>query len=1005
MKIYWYGFIFSILLSLVVSQLHAQSDAIFRQFTIANYLPSNEVYCIYQDSKQNIWMGTDRGVVRYNSLHAKTFDRASGLSANAVFKIHEDKKGRIWFRGYSEPCYYDTELDQVISPKINKAIHELLQNKFRINDYKIIEDSIYLSVPLSLRLPDSLVIWYAAHLEDTILQKRILTKNHLGENLRQKVAIPLEEAVYLSIGNPMQTVQNIPQNREQSFRVTAHPDGYLTWDNLAAANHHVLSNGDILFYTPRCIYTTQKGIILDSLTIPRQSGNLLGVYEDTQQNLWAITKNGILYYGNVCKPQSPKVLLDGIYCTDLLMGVDGNLWISTFEGVFCLADLGLYYYKGGQSKKQQDFRKLIAWQDQILAVNGAGQFIDIAEVPNYQIFGSLGTKCPLYINDITQLDQAEYLLPDGSIWSIDNNQLSFKDKLITNQAKIWEAGTGFIKTMMYDSLHKHLYAGTSLNLYYGNMENGVEQSCRSPWINDFCISQNEGVLIGTQQGLYKYAIEKNQLVPLVDKQGITADKDISAIAENKFDIRFLGTKGAGLLVQTAEGIYSLSKDNNNLLSNFVECLYIEADTLIYLGTNKGFVKIEVDRKGQFKKLENYALKTEIPKIRDILVKNSQVYLATAQGVYRFDEQNPFVRQSQIYIGFQYLTVNGKKLAKAASYNLDNNQRNLKIRFLAKYYKEQNKLSYVYRLKSNKNTTWQSTDQNVVEYANLKSGTYTFEVYALLDNGEQSQLIQLPIYIEAYFSETYTFYFLLIGILFFVIFLYSFLLRRKTIAERKYLQAEAKALQSSMNPHFMFNAMNSISYFVYYQDKLQAIDYIKNFATLIRNILDASQKSLIPLEDELDILRIYIDLEKTRLEENTGLNYNFRITLIFAINTKNWWLPPMILQPLVENAILHGIAPQTRDGDLEVRIEKLTENKLRIGILDNGIGLEESKKINENRPQKNQSKGLEMLRQRIDNFNFLYKTQMRLQLQTRKDDLGNVLGTEAFLELNRIQKPV
>lgn len=198
------------------------------------------------------------------------------------------------------------------------------------------------------------------------------------------------------------------------------------------------------------------------------------------------------------------------------------------------------------------------------------------------------------------------------------------------------------------------------------------------------------------------------------------------------------------------------------------------------------------------------------------------------------------------------------------------------------------------------------------------------------------------------------------------------LEKKKTAEfnAKVAETELKALRSQMNPHFIFNSLNSISDFIARKDIKQADDYLVKFSKLTRSILENSEKKWIPLEEDLELMELYIQLEALRLEEKL----TYTITIDESIETDNTLIPPFILQPFIENSIWHGIAPKNGLGQIDLSIKKV-EDMLVCSVDDNGVG----RLKNHGQTHKNNSFGLKITRNRIDIINHLKNTKGSLKL--------------------------
>jgi len=186
------------------------------------------------------------------------------------------------------------------------------------------------------------------------------------------------------------------------------------------------------------------------------------------------------------------------------------------------------------------------------------------------------------------------------------------------------------------------------------------------------------------------------------------------------------------------------------------------------------------------------------------------------------------------------------------------------------------------------------------------------------------------------------------------------------------QLELSALQSQMNPHFIFNALGAVQYFIQSNNADQADEYLSNFAHLMRLILEASKSSLISLDDEIRMLKLYLGLEKMRFDDKFDYKINIDNNL-----SGNFEIPPMIIQPFIENAVNHGIYHlQDRSGKIILNIQELQANELLITIEDNGIGREAADKLK----QKNYiSRGTQILTERIQTLNA--SSDMKINAQT------------------------
>jgi len=185
-------------------------------------------------------------------------------------------------------------------------------------------------------------------------------------------------------------------------------------------------------------------------------------------------------------------------------------------------------------------------------------------------------------------------------------------------------------------------------------------------------------------------------------------------------------------------------------------------------------------------------------------------------------------------------------------------------------------------------------------------------------------------------------------------------QEKKSIEAEMTQIKLTALKAQMNPHFIFNSLNSIRAYVISNETKKASDYLNKFARLIRLILHYSSKDLILLKEEIETLRLYVELEQMRYRDDFG----FEVKISPGVDVDKWQVPPLILQPYVENAIGHGLAPKTGEKKLLVGIAK-SDHGISFSIRDNGVGRSFSKKMNHLKDQKHESMAMELTRKRID----------------------------------------
>lgn len=216
-------------------------------------------------------------------------------------------------------------------------------------------------------------------------------------------------------------------------------------------------------------------------------------------------------------------------------------------------------------------------------------------------------------------------------------------------------------------------------------------------------------------------------------------------------------------------------------------------------------------------------------------------------------------------------------------------------------------------------------------------------------------------------------------------------------EKKVMSLEQNMLRSQMNPHFLFNSLNSIKLYIINNDKKNAVHYLNKFSKLVRRILDGSSLKETTLAEELETVELYLNIENIRFSE--GIVY--AINIEDGIDPERVKIPSLVLQPFLENAIWHGLSAKEGDKRLWVNISKKDDIHMLIGIVDNGVGRAASEKIKENRVLKRKSVGIDNTKERLANFAKDYQYGFDVEIIDLYDDDGKPKGTKVLLEIPTI----
>ena len=213
-------------------------------------------------------------------------------------------------------------------------------------------------------------------------------------------------------------------------------------------------------------------------------------------------------------------------------------------------------------------------------------------------------------------------------------------------------------------------------------------------------------------------------------------------------------------------------------------------------------------------------------------------------------------------------------------------------------------------------------------------------------------------------------------------------------EQKLAETEMTALRSQMNPHFIFNCLNSIKLYATENDSDKAAEYLTKFSRLIRKVLENSRSERVTLENELDALRLYLEMEAMRFKDKL----RFEIEVEPGIDAEFTEIPPLLIQPYVENAIWHGLMHKPEGGTVSVTVGQPHPDHLRITVADDGVGRAKAAELKSKSATPKKSFGLKVTGERIALINQLYQTHTRVQIHDLTDPEGHPAGTEVVLEI-------
>jgi sensor histidine kinase YesM len=389
----------------------------------------------------------------------------------------------------------------------------------------------------------------------------------------------------------------------------------------------------------------------------------------------------------------------------------------------------------------------------------------------------------------------------------------------------------------------------------------------------------------------------------------------------------------------------------------------------------------------------------------VLLKNNTLLLLTNSGIIKADINNSTIKKEKAILQITNLSASGKLFNQNESTNLPYNQNDITIRFSVLDFGTSKENNVFYKVNDD---DWKkvSNETRLIEFASLKPGSYNiqFKINDTITASTVRFTIITPFWQSIWFMILCFLLALALGFTYYRWQLNKLRNKNKLLEDKNRLLNEKielehnlnksvlKSIKAQMNPHFFYNALNTIQAYIFTNDKTRANSYLAKFSKLTRVILEQSEKETISLGDEIESLTLYLELEKMRFKEE------FEYTIEHKTDTHkdNIEFPPMLIQPYVENAIKHGLLHKESDRKLFILFEEIT-NHLVITIDDNGIGRKRSEELNKIKNNKYQSFSTQANEKRLEILNHT-NDKIAVKIIDKNDTNGQSKGTKVILTI-------
>ncbi len=982
------------LLTVVIDQPLRAQHYNFINYSTESGLAQSQVRAIAQDRNGFLWLGTMAGLSKYDGKKFINYSIQNGLINNQIFSLAVDRKMGLWIGTMGGLNFFDGR---------------------KFSSY--------------------------------------LFKDEMAENIVNAIAQDRSGALWLATDGA-----GLCRFSEGEFSYFTETEG-IAGNTVRALC--VDKNGTLWIGTKNgiCFYTDGKFGRLDTNIV--QPHNVSHIFMDKQKHLWFSTfGEGVYEYdGSTFKNYNESQGLINDWIRSAIEDSDGNIWFAAKFGL-CKFD-GQDFMRFTEAEGLPVDNTNIVFEDKErniwIGSDGKGLCKFLGETFTYLTtkdglssnivlsvledkdnnlwFSTFGKGITKKTGTATEVYTIEQGLNNNTVWASlrdRHNRLWFctSDGISMFDGKRFKnygVNNGLSARIVYSICEDHLgrlwfgttagvsvFDGTSFKNYLHGEDNIGKD------VTSIVEDQDHRLWFATKNGLYK--LDGKGFSRFTTSDGL-CNNNLFSLVVDKDNHLWIGTR-AGINYYDGKVFYKILIDDI-FNSNNICFLAMDKKRMLWIGTNSGVYVLDSreyirTRKTKFR---HYTIFDGLPGMecnqnaafQDHL---GNIWMGTTEGVIKYDpniknfhsnnlEPVTHISGVRLFLKDTNWTKFSATVDPVTHLPLD-----LKVNYQTRHFtfdylgiklSNPSSVRYKYQLEGFDDAWSAATDANFATYSNLPSGTYTFKVISgdVMGNWNKTPVtfsfqILPPFWTRWWFIALCVAAGLLIiwGI---------FKLRVKEIRKKhqtqqleyksRLMQLEHQSLNSSMNRHFIFNALNSIQYYMNNEDKLSAHKYLSRFAKLIRMNLDSSMSNLVPVSEEIDRLDLYLQIELMRFADK----FEYHIYIADDVDVESIEIPPMLLQPYVENCILHGILPSEKHGRIDIRVEHNTQQQVIFSVQDNGIGIEESKRRKMSKHIPHVSRGTSITTQRIQLLGAMNNIDISINGPFElKDENGQVLGTRVEL---------
>jgi len=964
-------FVLFVILCFWQSRSFAQQPS-FRAITTEQGLPNNEVYVILQDDKGFIWIGCDAGLFRYNGIEFLAYSCTTQKS-KSITGLCKAGDGNIYCYNFVGQvfCISGNEMHELKNLTASPISHIAtsdnnllwIASKSGIYYYNprtkisVLYEAIDKKKPVLKQAPPTKII------RDAFDQMWFM-EQFIGR---------LEKNGTFSLCNVVQEPTHIQQELLGHSLVFSYPKG--TWLVSMVTNYFYRWQDGTFYYQD--LPTLKKAL---------KGKKITGVFHEKEDRIWITTFTGVMVYD--FRSDEVAHILEEYAVSYFLIDRDGAYWLTTlYDGLLYIPN---FHFKNWR-KEPEKILKIARDEACIYFGNTKGEFNVLDTKTNQIRTHTITSVADIRSVDYDSLDKAVY-------FNVNNILYQFKE----NNIRTVYTEAGSVKAFAHLP-QGYMFATSAYTHFLADFQAKENEIVNKQWGRAIAYNPvKQTVWVATNKGLMKLK-QANKKWWIEDV--LLPDIQILVLAYDEAKERLYAVNFEGKLYQIETSTTSAHK--------IVPFAYLPAGVqaramilekqILLIATNQGVWFLDIIQKSweNTGKLEGLISED----VHALCVLANQIWLGTSKGLQSIPFQKTTTEpRAQVFL--KNVWVNQQKITSPEYLQLQY-QDDVKIGVEAICYLSADKFRYAYRFKNQTNWNYLPAHTDFIHLSSLGVGKFSIEI-KLLDHQNRNSINTIWLHGEVLPPFWQRLWFLVSALLVLMLVVYAIIRRSIYLVKKKQarimkqvmLENQLKlwqqtALQTQMNPHFLFNVLNSIKTYIYENDKAKAVLYLSNFANLVRKVLHNSAKTQVSLAEEIEAITLYIDLEAMLLEEN----FEWHLDVPSHIDQEETYLPTFLLQPFIENAFKHGLRHQKGLKKLHITIEnKPDTDTLLITIEDNGIGRKKSQIINQRAFQKHTPFATKNIEERLDVINQNQAFYLAIQIFDLENEASKPLGTKVVLNI-------